>query len=240
MGRTKNVTIAGRKLNAGKWNTLCLPFNVSADQINDRTNPLYGAEIRELDFENSYDESGVIDNDAYDDYYTHFDADEGKLYLYFKKATEITAGKPYTVRPQSAIENPTFNNVKIVTSSASIESGDVGVHFGGNFDPAPLEMDTYNLYLGSDNKLYYPGTNDFKVNAFRGYFLVDPSDEGAFESEVRSVYLNFDDGEPSVIREIDNGLWIMDNVVYDLNGRIVNAPMKKGIYIKNGQKVVIK
>ena len=240
--KIKNVTITGRKLNADKWNTLCLPFNVSADQIANETSPLYRAEIRELDFTNSYDAAGVIDNNGDNDYYTHYDTDEGILYLYFKQATEIKAGKPYIVKPKSLIENPTFNSVRITRSSAFIESGDVGVLFVGNFDPAPLEKDnTYNLYLGSDDNLYYPGTENFKVNAFRGYFLVDISDAGASESEeVRSIYLNFGDDEPSVVRDIDNGQWKTDNVVYDLNGRKVNAPVKKGVYIRNGRKVVIK
>ena len=241
-GKTKNVTIKGRTLNAGMWNTLCLPFDVSADQIANETNPLYKAEIRELDFTNSYDAAGVIDDNVDDDYYTHYDAWEDKLYLYFKQATEIKAGKPYIVKPKSLIENPTFNNVQIARSSAFIESGDVGVFFVGNFDPAPLEKgNTFNLYLGSDDKLYYPGTENFKVNAFRAYFLVDSSDAGASESDdVRSIYLNFGDDEPSVVRDIDNGQWKTDNVVYDLNGRKVNVPLKKGLYIRNGRKVVIK
>ena len=240
-GQTKNVTITGRKLNAGKWNTLCLPFDVSADQIANETSPLYKAEIRELDFENSYDADGVVDNNVDDEYYTHYDTWEEKLYLYFKEATEIKAGKPYIVRPKNKIENLTFNSVQIARSSAFIESGDVGVFFVGNFDPAPLEKgNTFNLYLGSDDKLYYPGTENFKVNAFRAYFLVDSSDAGASESEVRSIYLNFGDDEPSVVKGIGNGQWKTDNVVYDLNGRKVNAPLKKGIYIRNGRKVVIK
>lgn len=236
--KAKNVTLTGRKLNGGKWNTLCLPFNLSTL---DGT-PLAGAEVRELDFTNSYDADGVIDNNVDDDYYTHYDAWEDKLYLYFKQVTDIKAGKPYIVKPKSLIENPTFNNVQIARSSAFIESGDVGVFFVGNFDPAPLEKDnSFNLYLGSDNKLYYPGTENFKVNAFRAYFLVDSSDAGASESDdVRSVFLNFGDDEPSVVRDIDIGQWKTDNVVYDLNGRKVNAPLKKGIYIRNGRKVVIK
>ena len=240
--KAKNVTITGRKLNAGKWNTLCLPFDVSADQIANETSPLYRAEIRELDFENSYDADGVVDNNVDDEYYTHYDTWEEKLYLYFKEAAEIKAGKPYIVRPKNKIEDPTFNNVQIARSSAFIESGDVGVFFVGNFDPAPLEKgNTFNLYLGSDDKLYYPSTENFKVNAFRAYFLVDSSDAGASESDdVRSIYLNFGDDEPSVVRDIDNGQWKTDNVVYDLNGRKVNAPLKKGIYIRNGRKVVIK
>ena len=236
MDRTQDVTLTGRKLNGGKWNTLCLPFNLSSLA----GTQLAGAEVRELDFTNSYDADGVIDN-VDDDYYTHYDAWEDKLYLYFKQATEIKAGKPYIVKPQSDINGPTFSNVQITRSSAFIESGDVGVFFVGNFDPAPLKKDnSFNLYLGSDNKLYYPGTENFKVNAFRAYFLVDSSDAGASESEVRTIIMNFGDDEPSVIKEIDNGQWIMNTVVYDLNGRKVNAPLKKGIYIKNGRKVVIK
>ncbi|MBR5729523.1 MAG: hypothetical protein IKX61_04860, partial [Prevotella sp.] len=31
-----------------------------------------------------------------------------------------------------------------------------------------------------------------------------------------------------------------DGIYYDLSGRKVNAPTKKGIYIKNGRKVVVK
>lgn len=39
---------------------------------------------------------------------------------------------------------------------------------------------------------------------------------------------------------IDNGPWIMDNVIYDLSGRRVNGQLPKGLYIVNGQKVIVK
>ncbi len=46
------------------------------------------------------------------------------------------------------------------------------------------------------------------------------------------------DSEATGIRSMDNGQLIMDNW-YDLNGRKLNAkPTRKGVYIKNGQKVV--
>ena len=177
-----------------------------------------------------------------DDYYTHYDAWEEKLYLYFKQATEIKAGKPYIVKPQSDINGPTFSNVQITRSSASIESGDVGILFVGNFDPAPLEKyNTCNLYLGSNDKLYYPGTDGFKVNAFRGYFLVDPSDEGAFESEVRSVFLNFGDDETTSIELSPSIINKNDDTWYSLDGiRLSKKPSEKGIYIHNGRKEVLK
>jgi hypothetical protein len=53
----------------------------------------------------------------------------------------------------------------------------------------------------------------------------------------RSFTIVFD-SEATGIRSMDNGQLIMDNW-YDLNGRKLNAkPTRKGVYIKNGQKVV--
>ena len=46
-------------------------------------------------------------------------------------------------------------------------------------------------------------------------------------------------GVDDAARLIDNGEWIMDNVVYDLQGRRVSQPTK-GLYIVNGKKIVIK
>lgn len=48
-----------------------------------------------------------------------------------------------------------------------------------------------------------------------------------------------DDGTTS----IDNGKWKIDNsdgTIYDLSGRIVTGHPRKGIYVKNGKKIVIK
>jgi len=84
--QVRNVTISGRTLyKDGDWNTLCLPFGVSAEQIALSTNPLHGATIKELDGTNS-----SLD-------------DAGKLTLEFTTASAITAGKPYIVKwPVSA------------------------------------------------------------------------------------------------------------------------------------------
>ena len=58
------------------------------------------------------------------------------------------------------------------------------------------------------------------------------------EPSARAITLVFDDETTKIantnITNITNGNW------YDLNGRKVNAPSKKGIYIMNGHKVVVK
>ena len=41
------------------------------------------------------------------------------------------------------------------------------------------------------------------------------------------------------IDRLDNTIWATDNW-FDLNGRRIEKPTKKGLYIKNGKKVVVK
>lgn len=237
--RTVSVTLDGRTFTSNEWNTLCLPFAMDASQID--ASPLAGAHFMELDFENIY---GSEEN------YTHFDTDNGTLYLYFKDATEIKAGKPYIVKPTSALTSPTFSNVTIATSTASTESAEVGVSFVGTFDPAPLTAgSSLNLYVGANNTLYYPsGVSSFSVRPFRAYFVVDPSESGALDPEngVRGIYMNLDD-EASSIREIESESIIRNSeFIYDLNGRklsesvIRNSGLKRGLYIKNGRKYIVK
>jgi hypothetical protein len=45
--------------------------------------------------------------------------------------------------------------------------------------------------------------------------------------------------EATGIKAIDNGKWTMDNW-YDLQGRRIEKPTKPGLYIKNGQKQIVK
>lgn len=78
----QSVTLVGRTLNMdNSWHTLCLPFSLS-----DLTGtPLEGFTVKELDTETEYDghKTGI---------------DGETLYLNFKDANNIVAGKPYIVK----------------------------------------------------------------------------------------------------------------------------------------------
>ena len=85
-----------------------------------------------------------------------------------------------------------------------------------------------------------------------GFYLYTPSDGATIPAHRAYLvvtggptnsrgFLGFgdDDGTTS----IDNGKWKIDNsdgTIYDLSGRIVKGQPRKGIYVKNGKKVVIK
>ena len=65
---------------------------------------------------------------------------------------------------------------------------------------------------------------------------------GSKHIRITSVKVTVSNGsDPTGIRTIDNGQSIMDNIYFDLSGRMIQGvPTQKGVYIVNGKKVVIK
>jgi hypothetical protein len=224
-----NVELNGRTLyKDGKWNTLCLPFDIYSFT----GTPLKGATVMTLDVE-----------DTYGDKKTGYNPATGTLSLYFEETDWIEAGVPYLVKWASGdnIESPVFNNFTIFNDDpdeTKLVSEDGKVSFVGNYDPVVLTGgDKGSLYLGANNKLYWPSANK-TVNAFRAIFKVDTS----IASQVRSFEMNFDGdtvtGIVTIEQEKGNN---RANRWYDLQGRqISNSKLSKGLYIHNGQVVVVK
>ena len=108
-GQMSEVTLSGRTLyKDGKWNTLCLPFNFSAEQIAAHKD-FAGAKLMEL---NTNGKNG-------------FDATNGTLYLAFKEATAINAGVPYLVKWDAAgadFTSPVFFGVTINATATTTVS----------------------------------------------------------------------------------------------------------------------
>ena len=78
--KTSNVLLANRTLYFDRdWNTLCLPFNMTAEQL--AASPLAGATLMELNGNTSA-----------------FEETSGTLTLNFTDATTIVAGKPYLMK----------------------------------------------------------------------------------------------------------------------------------------------
>lgn len=231
---TVNAKFNGRKLyKDGAWNTLCLPFNMTAEQLlaakENEYHPLYGATVWEMDVKGWYNASNVR-NDTYSQdnfcYQTALEKDPADnekyiLYLYFQDATAIEAGKPYLVKwdkpngydanPNSFdITDPVFENVTIKASLSAIESDDGSVLFVPIFSPVILEKGNWhNLYVGANNILKYPSSaNDFTLKSFRGYFQLMAGDEPATDPLARSVDIisNIDDDDTSGIKDVTTPL----------------------------------
>ena len=247
-----NVTLQDRTLyRDGDWNTLCLPFAVS----NFTGTPLEGATVMELDVDNKYNGSGIIDNQN-GTFQTGLDG--STLYLYFKDATSIVAGNPYIIKwgnkdshPDTDITNPVFSGVTISSTTPTlIKSTDTNVGFIGNYNRVTLTGgDASNLYLGvkdGKNTLFWP-SSDRQINAFRAYFIIYPLQSGGGQAPDLKIVLNFGEDENTTgIIEVNTNNTNLTNKaegVFDLQGRrIANGqkPTAKGLYIVNGKKVVIK
>ena len=237
-----SIMLDGRTLyKDGNWNTLCLPFAVSSFE----GTPLEGATVKYLK---------TTKNDG-----SGFNAETGTLTLIFTNATSITAGRAYIVKwtkpdgydanPGSFdISNPSFEDVTISSTAPSASTSNDGtVSFTGNYSPIDIAgVDRSILFLGAANTLYYPN-EAMQIGSCRGYFQLkngliagEPKSVGA--KGISQFVLDFGDenGEATGIRPTPNpslngGEW------YDLSGRRLSGkPAQKGIYIHNGNKIVIK
>ena len=218
----KAVTLRGRKLSKnGNWNTLCLPFSLALDG-----SPLDGATLQELDVDGTYGSKQ-----------TGFD--NGTLNLYFKPATSIEAGNPYIVKWDSGddVTSPVFTGVTIANVQHDVTSSDGKVSFKGIYDPKAIAgEDKTILYMGSGNKLYYPN-QAMTINSCRAYFSLEGISAGDLPTE--AVYLNFGEGTTGVNGVRSKMSEVRSDVFFDLSGQRVVTP-KKGLYITNGKKVVLK
>jgi hypothetical protein len=139
--------------------------------------------------------------------------------------------------------NPEFKGVINSDAPANIETD--YVDFVGTYSPVSIyTAEKTNLYLGADNKLYYPTATDFTLNAFRGYFqLKQGLTAGDPNAGVRAFVLNFGDDETTGIISVhDSGFMVNgSDAWYTLDGRKLDGkPTRAGVYINNGKAVVIK
>ena len=185
-----NVTLSGRTLyRDGYWNTLCVPFALSAEQIS--ASPLAGATIMELDT----DDSGFED---------------GTLTLNFATASDITAGTPYIFKWDNSIDAVTYsgisgssgfndgsgnaqsyrylidgkNSTKWCAGTSHKDSGKWICEFSSS---APVSVTGYTLTTGNDTKSGNNGngyanrnpkvwTLEAKVNSNEDWTTIDSRD----------------------------------------------------------------
>ena len=115
------------------------------------------------------------------------------------------------------------------------------ITFHGITSPYRLEADDRTkLYLGGDNNLYYP-INETTINACRAYFqLDDPLSVLASSTGGVNILLNFGDECTSIV-DVPSKADNPDGPWFTLDGRKLSGkPTQRGIYVVNGQKVLIK
>ena len=121
----------------------------------------------------------------------------------------------------------TYNIPVVATATVNTDNKLVGV-----LADTEVAAGIYVLLNTNNNPGFYKTKSAFTVGAHTAYLPAQAGGNGARE------FIAIDDNTTTGVNSIDNGHRTMDNV-YNLNGQRVNNA-KKGLYIVNGKKVVIK
>ncbi len=205
--------IVNRAYTAGKLGTLCLPFELSADQMAEG----FGSGVRVYAFQS-------VTGSTMD----------------FKQVQGIMGGVPYIVRTAADIDSLVFTGVYIDTTAISqtfplTYQNEQGQSYtlAGTFSPYTMKTDGTELYITVDGKAKRPSDTGNRMKGYRAYIVLP--------SASSDIKVNID-GDVTSIEDIHPTLSPQHVNVYNTNGQLVSHTtdhLPKGIYIVNGKKLVI-
>jgi hypothetical protein len=117
------------------------------------------------------------------------------------------------------------------------ESEDHKVQFCGTYDHINWTEEKPNiLFLGTENQLHWPDAGA-SLGACRAYFQLTEGTNG-----VREFKLSFGDDTQTIIGHTEiTDITERADAWYTVNGvKLSGKPRVRGIYVKNGKKVVVK
>ena len=212
-----------RTIKGGVWNTICLPFDMEANQVR----IIFGDDVEFCEFDswNEVDNAFIVN-------FTSFDIDDNGFY----------GNWPYLIKTSNDITEFSIDGVELSPDEddaiAEYETGKgknkktIGT-FTGTLKSSLIPNDNLFLY---DNKFYY-STGTTTIKGFRGYFWIDGFSHSSAAPEMIELKV-FVDGSTTKVEglnvAIDSGQY------YNLNGVKVTKASQKGIYIKDGKKVIVK
>ena len=135
-----------RTLTGGIWNTLCLPFDVTMDDMKLALGE--GQDIKMRTFSSYADKV-----------------------MTFAEATAVSAGTPFLIKLSTTVVNPTFHAVTVKNTTAQTVTSN-GVSFVGTYSPVPLNINGTNLFITKNNTLALPAEGMNIMNGLRAYIVV--------------------------------------------------------------------
>ncbi len=213
-----------RTIKANEWSTICLPFSMSATQIQTAFGDDVTVELADaVSYETTEDDDDNIVS----------------ITINFNNVSPlaIEANHPYIIKVDKKITSFDVDGVDV--NPATSVSGrrkkiGTGSYFIGNYENQ-TEVPEFSLFLNG-NKFWY-STGLTKMKAFRAYFTLRDVLTEVDEAYGSRISFSFD--EATGIQD-NNRETTTNNRYYDLQGRSVEKPARKGLYINNGKKVVVK
>ena len=199
-----------RFVNDGKWYTICLPFNISQQQLA----KAFGVNYVDL---------------------RTFDHMEGTT-MFFKTEENIEAGVPYLIKPNTDIDGVVFDDVKIaMKANPTLQVGKDGYYMQGVYEPTDLYTDGTHVFLGSENRFFRPSETNHTMNGMRAYFVIPKDAVNKIlsynaDSEATGIIATDANLQPKDHKVYNiSGMYVGDS----------NCDLMPGTYIVDGKKVLI-
>lgn len=201
-----------RPISNSKWNTLCLPFSLSGEELAQ----LFG-EVKLARFDS------LKHNALGQDVLRFVPVDV--------QSECLEANVPYLFRPMIAVDKLQLQDMVVKQTGSLAQSGG-DMTFLGSYEPGVPVPEGY--YFISDNKFWLSHQQSTML-AFRGFFRDDRP------SAARRVNLSFEVDEPEPVvtglNHTSTSFGSNTSYYYNLQGQRVNR-MQRGIYVRNGRKIV--
>ena len=207
-GENGTVTI-GRTFNANAWNTLVLPFNLTADELAAK----FGANAKFATY------IGTSKNN------------DGTYTLKFESTTALTANTPVFVWGANNKELYEFSGVKVVKADPTSTPSDAAFSFTGSYDKTTLKAGDW--FISSDNK-FYRALGTETMMPMRAVFR--PVSVAAAKGLSFSIDGGEATGISAITA--DGSIIVNDKApMYNLAGQRVSKSYK-GVVIQNGKKYI--
>lgn len=208
----ENKTLAlNRTFNPSQLYTMCLPFDLSKEMI-----------------------TGIFGNETkvylYDGY------QNGELSFSIVKEGVLNAGMPFLMRPEYYVEQPTFADVTVRSTTAQTVCGGEW-DLCGTFGSLELVADGTQLFLIADGTLAKPKADSRPMRGFRCYLKKHTGTVNG-SAQLPSVTI---DGETNAIKTAEYAAPTSGTTAYSLSGMKLNAGCKTangGIMIIDGKKFI--
>lgn len=218
-----------RTIKANVWSTICLPFAMTAAQV-----------------EKAF---GTLEEDVFLADFTGVSVDDDKNICvnFTDEVSAIEANHPYLIKVSDAVsefvvenvdidpeEEPSVNKNKLKVGAITAYNSFVGTYVANTVVPNEC------LFL-NNNKFYYSNETT-QMKGYRGYFAfynVLPEVEEELEAKIRLVF----DGWSTTINELSTSN-VQKGTVYNMNGQLIGTDidinnLPKGVYMIDGKKVAI-
>lgn len=198
------------------WNTICLPFNVSKEALNEAMGENYALrKFREK-----------VENNV----------------LKFKDTVAIAAGVPYLIKPVVKVKNPIFSNVvykkDAMPQTVQDETGQYA--FVGTFDPVNLNVGGSDLFLLANGNLAKPKSEEeSEMYGMRAYFKINKQTS----SSAKQITYAIDCGSETVngIQLLHSHPSTHNQHIYNLQGVEVGTDihyLPAGVYVMGGKTII--